>query len=41
MFQILERHENEIVINKSRFISVMIPISSDLEVKDILKDLNK
>lgn len=41
MYQILERFQNEIIINKSRFISVMIPISSDGEVKDILKDLNK
>lgn len=41
MYQILERYQNEIVINKSRFIGIMIPISSDNEVKNILKELNK
>ena len=41
MYKILERYQNEIVINKSRFISLMMPISSDSEVKDILKNLNK
>ena len=41
MYRILERYQNEIVINKSKFISVMIPISFDIEVKEILKELNK
>lgn len=41
MYKILERYQSEIVINKSRFISVMMPISTDSEVKDILKNLNK
>ena len=41
MYKILERYQNEIVINKSRFISLMMPISNDSEVKDILKNLNK
>jgi len=41
MYRILERYQSEIVINKSRFISVMMPISTDSEVKEILKDLNK
>lgn len=41
MYQILERFESEIVINKSRFIGIMIPISTDQEVKEILKELNK
>ena len=41
MYKILERYQSEIVINKSRFISVMMPISTDSEVKDILKILNK
>lgn len=41
MYRILERFSSEIVINKSRFISVMIPISTDSEVKDLLKELNK
>ena len=41
MYKILERFQNEIVINKSRFISLMMPISNDSEVKEILKKLNK
>lgn len=41
MYKILERYQNEIVINKSRFISIMMPISNDSEVKDILKNLTK
>jgi uncharacterized YigZ family protein len=41
MNRILERYQNEIVINKSRFISLMMPISTDSEVKEILKELNK
>lgn len=41
MYKILERYQNEIVINKSRFISIMMPISNDSEVKEILKKLNK
>ena len=41
MDRILERYQSEIVINKSRFIGIMMPISSDSEVKDILKELNK
>ncbi len=41
MYKILERYQSEIVINKSRFISLMMPISHDSEVKEILKNLNK
>lgn len=41
MYRILERYQNEIVINKSKFISIMVPISYDIEVKEILKELNK
>jgi uncharacterized YigZ family protein len=41
MYKIKQSYENEIVINKSRFIGVIIPIDDDSKVKDILKDLNK
>ena len=41
MYKILERYQNEIVINKSRFIYLMMHISNDSEVKEILKNLNK
>lgn len=41
MNRILERFTSEIVINKSRFIGIMIPISNDSEVKEILKELAK
>lgn len=41
MKKIKEYYENEIVINKSRFIGIIIPLSNDYQVKDILKELNK
>ncbi len=41
MYQIKEKYVNEIVINKSRFIGVLLPLNDESEVKNILKDLNK
>jgi uncharacterized YigZ family protein len=41
MYQIKEKYVNEIVINKSRFIGVLLPLSDESEVKLLLKDLNK
>ncbi len=41
MYKKKEKYENEIVINKSRFIGVLLPISNEEEVKSLLKDLNK
>lgn len=41
MKKIKEYYENEIVINKSRFIGIILPLSDDSKVKDVLKDLNK
>lgn len=41
MYQIKEKYINEIVINKSRFIGVLLPLNDESEVKNILKDLNK
>jgi len=41
MKRIKERFENEIVINKSRFIGVLIPLSDETKVKDEIKELTK
>lgn len=41
MYQIKEKYVNEIVISKSRFIGVLLPLNDESEVKNILKDLNK
>ncbi len=41
MYQIKEKYINEIVINKSRFIGILLPLENENEVKDILKVLNK
>ena len=41
MYIINQSYENEIVINKSRFIGVIIPCKDDSNVKDLIKDLQK
>lgn len=41
MNRIKEVYENEIVINKSRFIGVICPLEDETKVKDVIKELNK
>ena len=41
MIKIKETYENEIVINKSRFIGVLIPIDDESLVKEKIKELTK